>query len=475
MLLSQGKLRQTLFALIFVSVLASSFLLFKADLYEKLPIPKQLITEAPPPPKPSPLYKPAPELRPDIADNFPRAAKANSSSALPEIPPWNKPPQPHIKEKTPLFIGFTRNWRLLQQVVVSYITAGWPPGDIYVVDNSGVMHSNQKGLLTLQNPFYLNYKRLTTLLGVNVLTTPTLLTFAQLQNFFTFTALEKDWEHYFWAHMDSPVVSDEEFEEEGQPYKSLYMRAVAVMRETMAPSYGLLAARWFAYDRLSLVRTQAFVDVGGWDTLIPFYMTDCDMHERLWMKDFIIEDAKAGLVYDVASGVDDLEMFYRRKPQLAKRDEKPEAPPAEPPAPAVKPDGRNSPEYHELLKKLDEMQRAKNEDKAGRNTWQSAQQGGQGEPFYRDGAGFEQGISMTMNFGRDVFEAKWGRGPCNIREAGLDEDDAWRVIPGWEKEEVQQKAREDKEKEQKERLKKEKQDKKEQSKKAKEKKKHANG
>ncbi|KAI4240320.1 MAG: hypothetical protein L6R42_011541, partial [Xanthoria sp. 1 TBL-2021] len=336
--------------------------------------------------------------------------KANSSSALPEIPPWNKPPQPHVKEKTPLFIGFTRNWRLLQQVVVSYITSGWPPEDIYVVDNSGVMQSNQKGLLTLQNPFYLNYNRLTTLLEVNVLTTPTLLTFAQLQNFFTYTALEKEWEHYFWAHMDSPVVSDEEYEEQGQPYRSLYIRAVTVMRETMQPDYGPLAARWFAYDRLSLVRTQAFVDVGGWDTLIPFYMTDCDMHERLWMRNFTIEDAKAGLVYDVASGIDDLEMFYRRKPRSAKREE--------PPAPAMKPDGRNSPEYHELLRKLDEMQRAKTEDKAGRNTWQSAQQGGQGEPFYRDGAGFEQGISMTMNFGRDVFEAKWGRGPCDLREAG---------------------------------------------------------
>ncbi|KAL8907283.1 MAG: hypothetical protein Q9171_005925 [Xanthocarpia ochracea] len=450
MLLSQSRLRQTILALTFVSVLACSFLLFRADFFEKQQV------NVPPTPKPTPLYKPTPEVRLDISDNFPRAGKADSPSALPEIPPWNKPPRPHIGEKTPLFIGFTRNWRLLQQVVVSYITAGWPPEDIYVVDNSGVMQSNQKGLLSLQNPFYLNYNRLTTLLEVNVLTTPTLLTFAQLQNFFTFTALEKQWEHYFWAHMDSPVVSDEEIEEQGQPYESLYMRAVNVMRKTMEPDYGLLAARWFAYDRLSLVRTQAFVDVGGWDTLIPYYMTDCDMHERLWMRNFTIEDAKAGLIYDVASAIDDLELFYRRKPRSIKREEKPELPPIEPPAPVLKADGRNSPEYHELLKKLDEMQRAKNEDKAGRNTWQSAQQGGQGEPFYRDGAGFEQGISMTMNFGRDVFEAKWGRGLCDLREAGLGENDAWRVISGWEKEEVQQKAKKDRHREMKERQKQEK-------------------
>lgn len=181
--------------------------------------------------------------------------------------------------------------------------------------------------------------------------------------------------------MDSPAVSDEEYEEEGQGYKSLYRRAVTVMKETMQPGYGPLAARWFAYDRLSLVRTKAFVDVGGWDTLIPFYMTDCDMHERLWMKKFIIEDAKAGLIYDVASSVDDLEMFYRRGARKAKREENLELPPAEPPPPVIKPDGRNSPEYRDLLKRLDEMQRSKNEDKAGRNTWQSAQQGAKASHF----------------------------------------------------------------------------------------------
>ncbi|KAL8760609.1 MAG: hypothetical protein Q9184_003218 [Pyrenodesmia sp. 2 TL-2023] len=460
MLLSQGRLRQTIFLGALVFVVGSGIFLYKTNLYEKLPVPTGLRPEPSPPPKPTPVYKPTPEPRPDITDNFPRAASAKSPSDLPEIPPWNKPPEPHVDENTPLFIGFTRNWRLLQQVVVSYITAGWPAEDIYVIDNSGVMLSNQNGLLGLQNPFYLDYKRLTDILKIRVLTTSTLLTFAQLQNFMTFSALENGWEHYFWAHMDSPAVSDEEYEEEGRPYKSLYMRALTVMRETMKPGYGPLAARWFAYDRLTLVRTQAYVDVGGWDTLIPFYMGDCDMHERLWMKNFTIEDAKAGLVYDVASAVDDLETFYRRKSDKVRRDDAAPSPPPAPPAPVPKPDGRNSPEYHELLKKLDEMQRAKNDDKAGRNTWQSAQQGGHGEPFYRDGPGFEQGISMTMNFGRDVFEAKWGRGLCNIRDAGLGENDAWRVVPDWEKEEVQQRARDERGRETKERLAKEKKGKK---------------
>ena len=85
-------------------------------------------------------------------------------------------PNSSCSENTPLFIGFTRNWRLLQQAVVSYITAGWPPEDIYIVENTGVMKSNANGQLSLQNPFFLKHTRLD-MLGVNVLITPTLITF----------------------------------------------------------------------------------------------------------------------------------------------------------------------------------------------------------------------------------------------------------------------------------------------------------
>ena len=132
-----------------------------------------------PRPKP-PIYKPTPSASAiPIVDNFPLAASAHSAAELPLIPSWNAPPNPHVEENTPLFIGFTRNWRLLQQVVVSYITSGWPAEDIYVVENTGVMDSNALGLLSLQNPFFLNHTRLE-MFGVNILVTPTLLTFAQV-------------------------------------------------------------------------------------------------------------------------------------------------------------------------------------------------------------------------------------------------------------------------------------------------------
>lgn len=132
---------------------------------------------------------------------------------LPDIPSWNKPPKEHVPEKTPLFIGFTRNWLLLQQYILSYITAGWPPSDIFVVDNTGTMRFNfcPKPNITLQNPSYLNVGRLTNVFGVHVISTPTLLTFFQLQNFYLYTALEEGWENYFWAHMDAVVFSDDDF------------------------------------------------------------------------------------------------------------------------------------------------------------------------------------------------------------------------------------------------------------------------
>jgi hypothetical protein len=191
------------------SLISLLFLAFTAHYLRSYPTSSTLKQEAPSTAKPAPTtptypkYKPEPSITtPAIIDNFPLAAAAHSSSDLPPIPSWNTPPSKHAEENTPLFIGFTRNWRLLQQVVVSYITAGWPASDIYVVENTGVMDSNAKGSLSLQNPFFLNYSRLG-MLGVNVVRTPTLLTFAQLQNFYLHTSIERKWPIYFWSHSKS--------------------------------------------------------------------------------------------------------------------------------------------------------------------------------------------------------------------------------------------------------------------------------
>ncbi|KAF7865376.1 hypothetical protein EAF04_006353 [Stromatinia cepivora] len=275
-----------------------------------------------------------------IKDNFPLAMNARSATDLPPIPPWNKPPTPHVKEKTPLFIAFTRNWLLLQQTVVSWITSGWPAEDIYVIENTGTMRSNELGRLSLQNPFFLNHTRLH-MLGVNVIVTPTLYTFAQLQNFFLWTAIEKDLETYFWSHMDIIPITFEEGTSASNGYaghKTIYQHAVEVLRSAQSPGPDPNASdqrkpwamRFFAFDYLTLVNRAAFESVGGFDTTIPFYHTDCDMYARLLMAGYEANEPRhlmttfgddfagldkigSGIIYDIANSIDDLIVLYRKK------------------------------------------------------------------------------------------------------------------------------------------------------------------
>ncbi|KAB8296281.1 hypothetical protein EYC80_009054 [Monilinia laxa] len=262
-------------------------------------------------------------FNPMIKDNFPLAMKARSAADLPPIPPWNRPPTPHVKEKTPLFIAFTRNWPLLQQTVVSWITSGWPAEDIYVIENTGTMKSNEFGRLSLQNPFFLNHTRLH-MLGVNVIVTPTLYTFAQLQNFFLWTAIEKDLKTYFWSHMDIIPITFEDKTSASNQYaghKTIYQHAVEVLRSAQSPGPDPNASddsrpwamRFFAFDYLTLVNRAAFESIGG------LIMAGYEMNEPRHLMTTVGNDfdgldrAGNGFIYDVANSIDDLIVLYRKK------------------------------------------------------------------------------------------------------------------------------------------------------------------
>jgi hypothetical protein len=421
-----------------------------------------------------PTYKPEPISKlPPIVDNFPLAAAAHSSTDLPPIPPWNQPPKPHVPEKTPLFIGFTRNWRLIQQTVISYITAGWPPEDIYVFENTGTMKSNELGLLSLQNPFFLNHTRLE-MYGVNIIVTPTLFTFSQLQNFFLWTAIDKNFTTYFWGHMDVVVLSFEDHyvansvsdhEESYEGFQSIYRLAVDALRKTTSsePDPNASdptkpwAARFFAYDRLALVNRAAFESIGGWDTAIPYYYTDCDMHDRLKMYGYEYNemDVVIGNVSDVANSLDDLLVLYRKKDTVEAsftvegkmEGEKQKTDTEEKRKDRASLENRLSKQssrqwvsdvlgsvsYKKLLNVTGEMVKHKNEKGGGgRNTWQSRQTGGKGEPYYRDPEGFEKSIQMTTEAGRQIYAEKWGHHDCGLMQFGRKAGDEWRVEHDWE-------------------------------------------
>ena len=283
-----------------------------------------ILPPAPPAPPPGPevkhkVYKaPKEPPPPPLPEYFPLAASAKSPSDLPPVPSWNKPPTVHVPETTRLYIGFTRYWPLLQQVVVSYIAAGWPPEDIYVVENTGTFDANRNGQLSSSNPFYMDYNRLTKIFGVNVLTTPSLQSFAQLQNLYLSEAINNNLTYYFWGHMDVVAQTHEQW----KPYRSLYQIAVDTIRESMDPEYGKdpetgerkqWAIRFFSYDWFALVNVDSYVKIGGWDSMISYYGTDCDMHSRIAMNGFTTPIADAGQIFDVGRSLDDLEILFRRK------------------------------------------------------------------------------------------------------------------------------------------------------------------
>ncbi|KAI0099147.1 hypothetical protein GGR51DRAFT_565140 [Nemania sp. FL0031] len=401
---------------------------------------------------PHPKYKPAPEYTPPpISDPFPALA----TSIVPPIPSYNVPEKDGWKKygvpiAPPLVVGFTRSWPMLLQTVVSYITAGWPPEQIYVVENTGMQQANARGQLSLQHPWFLNHTALGKL-GVQVIQTPVLLTFAQLQNFYLSLSYTREWPYYFWSHMDVLALGHENGFENltaraGEPgYKSLYTLCLEELNRTLTTDdrWGL---RFFAYDHLTLQNPRALEDIGGWDALIPYYMTDCDAYTRLAMKNWSQKDANCGVVTDTSVALDDLLALYR-DPNITPKFTDPNPPPPPPPPPPKKEDeikqrdaiveereDMSDPvEYWKvLLRVADSMFHYKHGDR-GRNTWQGGQHGGQGEPFYYDSAGFTEALDVLTEAGKEVYRRKWGHGDCNlIGGAGLKFEDQWRVRKDWE-------------------------------------------
>lgn len=376
-----------------------------------------------PPPPPVRYLKEPDWTPPPVKDPFPLLAPVGAKP--PPIPEWNKPRKDMHKEydlsyAPPLFIGFTRTYPLLLQAVVSYITAGWPPEQIFVFENTGVGYANTNGGLSLQNPYYLDHEAMRKL-GVNVIVVPVLMNFAQLQNYFVWISHGKAWPYYFWSHMDVLALSYEDgFDgvtpKAGEPgYKTLYELCLQELAR-VTKSDERWADKFFAYDHLTLVNREAYEDVGGWDTFIPYYMTDCDMHSRLLMNNWTQLDVHAGVITDVSAVLDDLQALYRvegieptftdpnpsppGKDEEKKRRKREEPDATNAAASQEGGEGEGKDKAAEAPPRSDKMEASlaywrKLQDTAnnmfhykhrtgggGRNSWQTGQRGGQGEPFY---------------------------------------------------------------------------------------------
>ncbi|KAI1266365.1 hypothetical protein F5Y18DRAFT_383347 [Xylariaceae sp. FL1019] len=385
-----------------------------------------------------------------VDDHFPWLTYNGHKTKGAPIPPNNRPPLPHVDEATPLLVGFTHNWPMLLQCVSSYIAAGWPPSDIYVVENTGVFSANQRGDLSLQNQFFLNHTALHQL-GVNVLMTPTLFSFAQLQNFFLHTALQRDWRNYFWTHQDVIAFSDEDVRKKDRdhdwdhdPFATMYERSIGLLRYLNGPEMPPWATHFFSYDHFTLVNRDAYLDVGAWDTHIPFYAADCDMYLRLHWAGYWQPQSESGLIFDVNRPLQNIGSLFRipgaharfeGDPVFAGHDQKrphreAELKREEDMYSWVEKEGETYTHLIEVAGRMQELKWADTET-AG-SVWKDHQFGGEGEPFYRSPEGFKSGIEITADAGRRVFAEKWGHRGCDLLELGIEGKDVWKLERDWD-------------------------------------------
>jgi hypothetical protein len=403
---------------------------------------------------------------------------------------------------------------MLLQCVVGYITAGWPPSSIYVVENTGVQNSNAQGKLTIQNPFYLNHTTLKRL-GVHIIQTPVLLSFSQLQNFFLSMAHDRAWPYYFYSHQDVLVFSfeagpdltnrpgdriwdfyDEEDKKDtmfppgaGYPgYRTIYENCIRELNRTIHTDKRW-ALRLFQSDYLTLINRAALDAVGGWDTWIPYYATDCDLNARLAMDGWSSKNRRVGIINDVSSTLVDLAALYRDTrvtpnfidPNPIPWEKKPEEPqpvpqgePKEQPSPKEETSEEGAPNqkqkresedaearvgagagassapttpglglgihpddleyFRSLVSVGDAMGNHKYRDQDNvRNSWQKSQRGGLGEPYYYNAEGVARAFDIITEAGREVYRQKWGHRDCDLVEGtALKLSDMWRVEKDWE-------------------------------------------
>ena len=89
------------------------------------------------------------------------------------------------------------------------------------------MDANPLAILTSKNPFFLDYDLFRLRFGVSILQTPTLLSFAQLINFYLRISIAYGWRYLFWSHIDVAILSNKKAE----PYKSFYGRVLDVLTD----------------------------------------------------------------------------------------------------------------------------------------------------------------------------------------------------------------------------------------------------
>ncbi len=284
------------------------------------------------------------------------------------------------------------------------------------------------------------------MLGVTHIRTPTLLTFAQLQNFMASTAIDRGLGYYFWSHMDVIILPDyfsESFpppqrfdssplsalslslRSEGVDYSDFYGTVLRILNDTLS-SPDRWAVRFFAFDWLTLVNVETFVEAGGFDTLIPYYTTDCDFYGRLQMAGYELDTVYAGFIFDSAFPVADLTLLFFSSLGVERIHQVGDC----------ESEKRRYKRLYATLRSL-EFEKGRRD----RNIWQvhssrpskaqhkdDAEKDGKGDPFWIDAMVYSKALARWQDLGRDLYHEKWrgGRKKCELFERGKRLEDMWR-------------------------------------------------
>jgi len=228
--------------------------------------------------------------------------------------------------------------------------------------------------LTLQNLSHLDYHRLKTIYNVNIIHTPTYLSFSQLQNLYFHEARQRNWTHFFWSHQDVLALSS--YDATSQiGYNSLYNNSVTDLCKAPLPQdWGI---RFYSYDHLALVSVAEFDSAGGWDTSIPYCPSDCDRYSCLAMTGYRNPAVETGKIFDVVTTLADLLQLY----QVGKP-------------------GTSS--YTSLYNTLSKMSMEKNRKGGQRNTWQRWEKG-------------QESVMEMIALGRRTYQKKMEDGRVSSR------------------------------------------------------------
>ncbi|KXJ96829.1 hypothetical protein Micbo1qcDRAFT_155493 [Microdochium bolleyi] len=203
------------------------------------------------------------------------------------------------------------------------------------------------------------------------------------------------------------------------------------------------ATHFFAYDLFALINRDAYLDVGGWDTHIPFQASDCDMYLRLHWAGYWQPQSEAGLVYEVDSILTDIGALYQipgahatfeEDPVFAqlktlKDDEEVESAKLQQELDMKPWVAKHGESWHHVVEVVERMAEAK----ANNTRYQLTKQtGGRGEPFHQDPDGFDAGIDALTMAGKNVFADKWGHRGCDLLDLEIEAKDAWRLIRDWD-------------------------------------------